>query len=84
LAPSLSKSSNVWLTTHSARTGAIDLVDDDDRLQPLLQRLHRDETSLRHRSFNRVDEQQHAIHHAQHAPTSPPKSACPGVSTMLM
>ena len=49
------------------RAGAVDLVDDDDRLQALLQRLHRDEARLRHRAFDRVDQQQHAVDHAQHA-----------------
>ena len=47
------------------RAGAIDLVDHDDRLEALLQRLHRDEARLRHRAFDRVDQQQHAIDHAQ-------------------
>ena len=46
---------------------AIDFVDDDDRLQPLRQRLARDEARLRHRAIDRIDEQQHAVHHRQHA-----------------
>ena len=40
---------------------------DDDRLQAELQRLQRDEARLRHRPFDRVDQQQHAVDHAQHA-----------------
>ena len=49
------------------RTGTIDLVDDDDRLESLRQRLARDEARLRHRPFDRVDQQQHAVDHRQHA-----------------
>ena len=49
------------------RAGTVDLVDDDDRPQALLQRLQRDEPRLRHRAFDGVDEQQHAVDHAQHA-----------------
>jgi hypothetical protein len=49
-----------------ARTRAIHLVDDDNRAQPLLQRLQRDEARLRHRSFDGVDEQQHTVDHAEH------------------
>ena len=46
---------------------AVDLVDDDDRLEAELERLLRDEARLRHRPFVGVDEQQHRIDHAQHA-----------------
>ena len=49
------------------RAGAVDLVDDDDRLQAQRQRLARDEARLRHRAFDRVDQQQHAVDHRQHA-----------------
>ncbi len=49
------------------RTRPVDLIDDDDRLQPLRQRLARDEPRLRHRAFDRVDQQQHAVDHRQHA-----------------
>jgi hypothetical protein len=48
------------------RARAVDLVDHDDRLQAERQRLARDEARLRHRSFHRIDQQQHAIHHRQH------------------
>jgi hypothetical protein len=50
-----------------ARAGTVDLVDDDDRPQALLQRLERHEARLRHRSLDRVDEQQHTVDHAEHA-----------------
>ena len=49
------------------RAGTIDLVDDDDRRQAELQRLQRHESRLRHRPLDRVDEQQHAVDHPQHA-----------------
>ena len=49
------------------RARAVDLVDDDDRREAELQRLQRHEPRLRHRAFDRVDEQQHAVDHAQHA-----------------
>jgi hypothetical protein len=40
---------------------------------------------LRHRAFGGVDEHDHAIDHIERMrSTSPPKSAWPGVSTMLM
>ena len=50
-------------------TGArpVDLVHDDDRLQPERERLAGDEPRLRHRAFDRVHEQQHAVDHAEHA-----------------
>ena len=47
--------------------GAVDLVDDDDRPQALLQRFQRHEARLRHRTLDRVDEQQDAVDHAEHA-----------------
>jgi len=47
--------------------GSVDLVDDDDRLQPLRQRLARDEAGLRHRTLDGVHQQQHAVDHRQHA-----------------
>jgi len=50
-----------------ARRIAIHLVHDDDRLQPLREGLARDEARLGHRTFDRVDEQQHAVHHRKHA-----------------
>ena len=50
-----------------ARARPVDLVDDHDRLQALRQRLARDEARLRHRAFDRVDQQQHAVDHRQHA-----------------
>ena len=50
-----------------ARAVAIDLVDDHERREAVLERLARDETSLRHRAVDCVDEQQHAVDHRQHA-----------------
>ncbi len=49
------------------RTGAVDLVDHDDRLEAERQRLLGDEARLRHRAFDRIDQQQHAVDHRQHA-----------------
>ncbi len=50
-----------------ARTGPVDLVDHDDRLESQRQCLAGDEAGLGHRPFDRVDQQQHAVHHRQHA-----------------
>jgi len=67
LAPSLSNRSKVWSTTHAGRLAvAVDLVDHHDGLQALRQGLARDEACLRHRSFDRIDEQQHTVHHRQY------------------
>ena len=43
------------------------LLTHDDRLQAQRQRLARDEARLRHRAFLRIDQQQHAVDHRQHA-----------------
>ena len=67
-----------------ARVRPVDLVDDEHDGQPRLERLAQDEARLRQRPLARVDEQQHAVDHPQARSTSPPKSACPGVSTMLI
>jgi hypothetical protein len=50
-----------------ARVGAVDLVDHDDRLEAQRKRLAGDELGLRHRAFRGVDEQDHAVDHAQDA-----------------
>ena len=47
------------------RVRPIDLVDDDDRRQPPLERLAQDEPGLGQRPLGSVDEQQHAIDHRQ-------------------
>ncbi len=44
----------------------VDLVDHHDGSQALCQGLARDEACLWHRSFDRIDEQQHAVHHRQY------------------
>ena len=49
------------------RAGPVDLVDDDDRCEAERQRLQRDEARLRHRAFDRVDQQQHAVDHPKNA-----------------
>ena len=46
---------------------AVDLVDHDDRLETQRERLTGDEAGLRHRALDRVDQQQHAVDHRQHA-----------------
>ena len=50
-----------------ARAGPVDLVDHHDGLEAQRQRLAGDEARLRHRAFDRIDQQQHAVHHRQHA-----------------
>jgi hypothetical protein len=50
-----------------ARVLAIDLVDRHDRAQVEFERLAQHEARLRHHAFGRVDQQQHALHHLQHA-----------------
>ena len=57
------------LITHFRKpcVGAVYLVDDDYDFQSQRERLFDDETRLRHRSFRRVDEEQHAAHHFEHA-----------------
>ena len=46
---------------------AVDLVDQHDRAQAKRQRLLGNETGLRHRAFGSIDQQHHAIDHAEHA-----------------
>ena len=41
----------------------VDLVDDNDRLQFVLERLAQNETGLRLRSVVGIDDQKHAVHH---------------------
>ena len=50
-----------------ARVGAVDLVDDDDRLEAEAERLAGDELGLRHRAFGGVDQQDHAVDHREDA-----------------
>jgi hypothetical protein len=47
-------------------------------LQAQRQRLARDEACLRHRAFDGIDEQQHAVHHRQHALDLTTKVGVPG------
>ena len=47
--------------------GAVDLVDDDDRLEPHLERLRHHELRLRQGAFGGVDQHQRAVHHAEDA-----------------
>ena len=50
-----------------ARVGAVDLVDDDDRLEAERKRLAGDELGLRHRAFGGIDQQDDAVDHRQDA-----------------
>ena len=50
-----------------ARVGAVDLVDDDDRLQADLQRLGDHELGLRQRAFGGIDQHQRAVDHVEDA-----------------
>ncbi len=54
-------------TSVGARVLAVDLVDHDDRAQVEFERLAQHEARLRHHALGRVDEQEHALHHLQHA-----------------
>ena len=49
------------------RAGAVDLVDHDDGLEAQRQCLLGDKARLRHRAFDGVDQQHHAVDHAEHA-----------------
>src|SRR5262249_16986549 len=49
------------------RTGAVNLVHHYDRLQAQGERLARYEAGLRHGPVDRIDQQQHAVDHRQHA-----------------
>src|SRR5204863_6808750 len=46
-----------------ARVFSVDLVDDNNRLQFVLQRLAQDKTRLRLWPFVRIDNKRHAVHH---------------------
>ena len=61
-----------------AAPGPVDLVDHHDGLQTLGERLARDEACLRHRSLDRIDQQQHAVHHGQHPLDFPAEVGVPG------
>ncbi len=50
-----------------ARIGAIDLVDDHNRLDANFERLAEHETRLRHRAFGSIDQHQCTICHAHYA-----------------
>ena len=47
--------------------GTIDLVNDHNRLEMQFQRLFEDEFRLGHGPFERVDQEQHAVHHSQNS-----------------
>ena len=53
------------LVVHAVRLAirAVDLVDDDDRLQAAAQRLAQHELRLRQHALGGIDQQQHAIDH---------------------
>src|SRR5262249_48665645 len=46
---------------------AVDLVDDDDRLEPVVERFLQDEPGLRHRTLAGVDDKEDSVDHAQYA-----------------
>ena len=50
-----------------ASAGAVDLVDHDDRLQTAFEGLLGDKAGLRHGAVHRIDQQQYAVDHRQHA-----------------
>ena len=49
------------------RVRPVDLVDDDDRLEPDLERLRHHELGLRQRALGGVDQHQRAVHHVEDA-----------------
>ena len=49
------------------RVRAVDLIDDDDRLEAKRERLAGHELGLRHRTFGRIDQQDHAVDHRKDA-----------------
>ncbi len=52
---------------HRVRAGSVDLVDHDDRRAVERQSLPEDEARLGHGPIERIDDEQHAIHHAEDA-----------------
>ncbi len=67
VAPSLSNSSKVWSITQLVAGGRfVDFVDYHNRAQAERQGFFGNEAGLRHRAFLRIDQQHHAINHAQH------------------
>ena len=66
------------------RLGPVHLVDDHDGLEAVRQGLAQDVPGLRHGAVDGVDQQQAPSAMLRTRSTSPPKSAWPGVSTMLM
>ncbi len=52
---------------HRIGTGSVDLVDHDDRRPIQRESFPQHETSLRHRTIECIDHQQHAVHHAKDA-----------------
>ena len=50
-----------------ARAGPVDLVHDEHRLEAVLERLLEHEAGLRHRPFERIDDEQAAVGHLEHA-----------------
>ena len=68
MASSAANRSNTSLaTSRGAGVRAVDLVDDDDRLQPDLERLGDHELGLRQRAFGGIDQHQGAVHHVEDA-----------------
>ena len=68
-----------------AGVGAVDLVDDDHGGKAGFEGLRENVAGLGERAFGGVYQQNDTIDHLQGGvPTSPPKSAWPGVSTMLI
>ena len=47
------------------RIGAVHLINNDDRLEPQLQRFLQDEPGLGHRPLGGVHQEQHSVHHGQ-------------------
>ena len=66
------------------RVFSVDLVDDNNRLQFVFQRLAQNKTRLRLWPIVRIDYKQHAVHHFHNPLNFAAEIAWPGVSTMLI
>src|SRR5687768_9794316 len=55
------------VNTHRVGSRTVDLVYDDNRSASELERLTQDESRLRHRSVESVDDEQHSVHHPKSA-----------------
>ncbi len=72
------------MTSSDAGIQPVDFVDDNDDLVPQLQRAFCSTNRVCGMALGGVYQQQNAVDHLKIRSTSPPKSAWPGVSTILI